>query len=125
LQRFQIALKYEMRIELRSKMSSMNLLSQYRLHRGLLALLSFLMAGSVLSQTYSPYTAEQLKQFNAQPIGLEETPAGPLYPGEQAPKPGVALGPHYSSQPLGEEEAEAQESGSAAAFDPRFSLFQF
>jgi hypothetical protein len=114
-----------MRDELRSKISRMNLPSQYRLIRGALALSSCLIAAPVLSQTYSPYTPEQLKQLNGQPLGLEETPMGPLYPGEQAPKPGIALGPHYSSQPLGEEEAEAQESGSAAAFDPRFSLFQF
>lgn len=105
----------------------MNYFSQRCLAKALLTVLIWVTATPVLSQTYSPYTPEQLKEINGQPLGLEETPMGAIYPGERPPtgQPKPSLGPNYSSQPLGEEEAEAQESGSAAAFDPRFSLFQF
>ena len=74
----------------------------------------------VCGQTFSPYTPEQLREFNQQPISPTETPMGPVYsspvPAQQAPK--RSLDSRYIKNPDGEEQAEAQEAGSAAPFEP-------
>lgn len=74
----------------------------------------------VNGQTYSPYTPAQLQEFNQQPISPTETPMGPVYlspaPAQQAPK--RSLDSRYIKNPDGEEQAEAQEAGSAAPFEP-------
>lgn len=71
-------------------------------------------------QTFSPYTPAQLQEFNQQPISPTETPMGPVYlspaPVQQAPK--RSLESRYIKNPDGEEQAEAQEAGSAAPFEP-------
>jgi hypothetical protein len=71
-------------------------------------------------QTFSPYTPAQLQEFNQQPISPTETPMGPVYsspgPVQQAPK--RSLDSRYIKNPDGEEQAEAQEAGSAAPFEP-------
>ena len=79
------------------------------------------------SQTFSPYTPAQIREFNNQPIAPAETPAGAIYPDNQKPKanPKSSLGAHYFSQPIGEEEAEAQDSDSATPFTPTPSTFTF
>ena len=74
----------------------------------------------VYGQTFSPYTPEQLREFNQQPISPTETPMGPVYsspaPVQQAPK--RSFDSRYIKNPDGEEQAEAQEAGSAAPFEP-------
>lgn len=77
-------------------------------------------------QTYSPYTPAQINEFNNQPLSPAQTPAGPIYLNHQPPpKPRSTVGAHYFSQPLGEEEAEAQETESATPFTPSPTTFQF
>ena len=79
------------------------------------------------NQTYSPYTPAQLKELNSQPAALPEGPFGPLYPGNtqqyRAQNPAVNSG--YVKEPLGEEEAQAVETGSAAPYDPVKPAFTF
>lgn len=82
---------------------------------------------SAMAQTFSPYTPEQIQQFNNQPISPVETPAGPVYL-ESAPvstKPKSSLDARYIKNPDGEEQAEAQEVESAAPFEPTPATFTF
>lgn len=81
----------------------------------------------VLGQTYSPYTPEQIKEFNNQPISPEETPMGPVYP-EDMPVNQVKKQPfdsRYVRNPEGEQEAEAQGAGSAVPFEPIPATFTY
>lgn len=81
----------------------------------------------VLGQTYSPYTPEQIKEFNNQPISPEETPMGPVYPGDR-PVNQVQKQPfdsRYVRNPEGEQEAEAQGAGSAVPFEPIPATFTY
>jgi len=82
---------------------------------------------SVIAQTFSPYTPEQIQEFNNQPIAPMETPAGPVYldppPVSQKSKP--PFDSRYVKNPDGEEQAEAQEVESAAPFEPIPSTFTF
>lgn len=80
-----------------------------------------------IAQTFSPYTPEQIQQFNNQPIAPVETPAGPVYL-ERPPvsqKPGVPFDSRYIKNPDGEEQAEAQGAESAAPFEPIPATFTF
>ena len=88
--------------------------------------LLFASGGIAQAQTYSPYTPAQISEFNNQPLSPAETPAGPIYLNNlPQPKPRSMVGAHYFSQPLGEEEAEAQETESATPFTPTPTTFQF
>jgi hypothetical protein len=72
------------------------------------------------SQTYSPYTPEQLGGFNNQPISPAEGPFGPVATPERVidvtkKPPGNSK---YFSPPQGEQEAEAIETQSADPYTP-------
>lgn len=82
--------------------------------------LIFVLPMTAIAQTYSPYTPEQIQEFNNQPIAPIETPAGPVYL-ERPPvtqKPNVPFDSRYIKNPEGEEQAEAQGAESAAPFEP-------
>jgi len=82
--------------------------------------LIFTLPMTAIAQTYSPYTPEQIQEFNNQPIAPIETPAGPVYL-ERPPvsqKPNVPFDSRYIKNPEGEEQAEAQGAESAAPFEP-------
>jgi hypothetical protein len=86
---------------------------------GVLTLI-FALPMTAIAQTYSPYTPEQIQEFNNQPIAPIETPAGPVYL-ERPPvtqKPNVPFDSRYIKNPEGEEQAEAQGAESAAPFEP-------
>ena len=72
--------------------------------------------------TYSPYTKEQLKDFNSQPISpkisVDEVDG-------QTNNPRSAAYSKYFRQPEGEEEAEALETGSADPYTPIEPTFSF
>ena len=82
---------------------------------------------TVIAQTFSPYTPQQIREFNNQPIAPIETPAGPVY--LEAPpvvqKSNVPFDSRYIKNPDGEEQAEAQSSESAAPFEPIPSTLTF
>jgi hypothetical protein len=72
--------------------------------------------------TYSPYTKEQLKEFNSQPISpsisVDEVDG-------QTNSPRSAVNAKYFRQPEGEEEAEALETESADPYTPISPTFSF
>lgn len=74
----------------------------------------------VSGQTFSPYTPAELQEFNQQPISPTETPMGPVYSNPELVRrpPKSSLESRYIQNPEGEEEAQAQEAGSAAPFEP-------
>jgi hypothetical protein len=82
---------------------------------------------TVIAQTFSPYTPQQIREFNNQPIAPIETPAGPVY--LEAPpvgqKSNAPFDSRYIKNPDGEEQAEAQSSESAAPFEPIPSTLTF
>ncbi len=82
---------------------------------------------TAIAQTFSPYTPEQIQEFNNQPIAPMETPAGPVYldPSVVSQKPKVPFDSRYVKNPDGEEQAEAQEVESAAPFEPIPATFTF
>ena len=82
---------------------------------------------TAIAQTFSPYTPEQIQEFNNQPIAPMETPAGPVYldPPPVSQKPKVPFDSRYVKNPDGEEQAEAQEVESAAPFEPIPATFTF
>ncbi len=71
-------------------------------------------------QTYSPYTPEQIKQFNNQTISPVEGPFGPVDPRaeDQRISKERALDAKFYKQPEGEEEAESLETQSADPYQP-------
>jgi hypothetical protein len=80
------------------------------------------------SKTYSPYTPEQLKELNHQPLAPSEGPFGPVAtPQEQGvsqtQKP--AKNSKYFNPPRGEEEAEALETESAEPYTPASPVYRF
>ena len=82
---------------------------------------------TVIAQTFSPYTPQQIQEFNNQPIAPIETPAGPVYL-EDSPvdqKSNAPFDSRYIKNPDGEEQAEAQSSESAAPFEPIPSTLTF
>jgi hypothetical protein len=72
--------------------------------------------------TYSPYTKEQLKEFNSQPlapaIAVDEVD------GESNPRV-PKLDSKYFRQPEGEEQAEVLETGSSDPYTPIVPAFTF
>jgi hypothetical protein len=88
---------------------------------------SFFISLTAMAQTFSPYTPEQLQEFNRQPISPIETPAGPVYLETPAlrQKPNAPFDSRYLKNPDGEEQAEAQEVESAAPFEPISPTFSF
>jgi len=78
-------------------------------------------------QTYSPYTPEQMRELNTQPIFTVEGPMGPVGPGAQvvnsSGKPSVES--KYFRQPEGEEEAESIETQSADPYQPMKPVMTF
>jgi hypothetical protein len=77
-------------------------------------------------QTYSPYTPEQLREFNTQPIFPVEGPMGPVGPGAQILSPKKSsIHSKYFSQPEGEEEAESLETESAEPYQPMQPVITF
>ena len=88
---------------------------------------SFALPVAVIAQTFSPYTPEQIQEFNNQPIAPMETPSGPVYldPPPVSQKPKVPFDSRYVKNPDGEEQAEAQETESAAPFEPIPATFTF
>jgi hypothetical protein len=81
---------------------------------------SFVLSVSSLAQTFSPYTASQIQEFNSQAIAPIETPAGPVY----IETPAISQGPktsfdsRYIKNPDGEEQAEGQSAESTVPFKP-------
>lgn len=75
---------------------------------------------AAIAQTFSPYTPEQIQEFNSQPISPIETPAGPVYlePRPITQNPNVALDARYFQRPEGEAQAEALSTDSVAPFEP-------
>lgn len=88
---------------------------------------SFAISLTAIAQTFSPYTPEQIQEFNNQPIAPMETPSGPVYvdPPPVSQKPKVPFDSRYVKNPDGEEQAEAQETESAAPFQPIPATFTF
>jgi len=77
--------------------------------------------------TYSPYTPEQIKEFNNQAISPVEGPFGPVNPSVQQQR---AVNRQYKdskyfNQPTGEEEAEALEMESADPYQPMSPVISF
>ena len=96
----------------------------------------FLTAVSVYAQTapatqgmttYSPYSAEQIKEFNNQPLSPVEGVFGPVNPNSKefnlSKKP--SLDAKYYNQPEGEEEAEALETQSAEPYQSSSPVITF
>lgn len=82
---------------------------------------------SAQGQTFSPYTPEQIQEFNQQAIAPVETPMGPI-DSDAIPrltKPASKLDARYLSSPEGEAQAEAQETQSAAPFTPMPNTIAF
>ena len=77
--------------------------------------------------TYSPYTPEQIKEFNNQAISPVEGPFGPVNPSAQQQRAANRkyMDSKYFNQPTGEEEAEAQETESAEPFQPMSPVITF
>ena len=88
---------------------------------------SFVLPASSLAQTFSPYTASQIQEFNSQAIAPIETPAGPIY----IETPAISQGPktsfdsRYIKNPDGEEQAEGQSAESTVPFEPIPATFTF
>ena len=78
-------------------------------------------------QTYSPYTASQLQEFNNQPLSPVEGPFGPVFPNAQEGelRKQVPRNSKFFSQPQGEEEAESLETESAEPYQPMKPVITF
>lgn len=76
------------------------------------------------SETFSPYTPAQIKQFNQQTISPAEGPFGPVNPNQRRQKK-PPFDSQYFSQPVGEQEAEALETQSAEPYDPVPATIKF
>ena len=68
--------------------------------------------------TYSPYTPEQIREFNKQAISPAEGPFGPVDSTVQQQSAA-------NRQPTGEEEAEALETESADPYQPMSPTISF
>lgn len=80
------------------------------------------------SKTYSPYTPEQLRELNHQPLAPAEGPFGPVTtPSDQGvsqtQKP--PKNSKYLNPPQGEEEAEALETESVEPYTPATPVYRF
>ena len=78
-------------------------------------------------RTFSPYTPEQLKSFNAQKISPAEGPFGPVDMTQKQlnlqKKPGINS--KFFNVPEGEQEAEALETESANPYQPMSPAISF
>ena len=78
-------------------------------------------------QTFSPYSPEQLQEFNNQVISPVEGPMGPVAPNTQemdlSKKPN--LDSKFYNNPEGEDEAEALETQSADPYQPMSPVLTF
>jgi hypothetical protein len=88
---------------------------------------AILLGSSVQAQTFSPYSPEEIQDFNSQVISPVETPMGPLYPSlpPQNANPSSSIDARYISKPEGEEQAEGQGAESARPFEPIPSTITF
>ena len=79
------------------------------------------------STTYSPYTPQQIKEFNGQTVSPVEGPFGPVDPRAEDLRISKerALDSKFYSQPEGEEEAEAIETQSADPYQPTQPIITF
>jgi hypothetical protein len=79
------------------------------------------------SVTYSPYTPEQLREFNNQAISPSEGPFGPVNtpPQDRIQAKQSPRDSKYFSPPEGEEEAEAIETQSADPYTPSQPVYWF
>lgn len=77
--------------------------------------------------TYSPYTPEQIREFNKQAISPAEGPFGPVDPTVQQQRAAnrQSIDSKYYRQPTGEEEAEALETESADPYQPMSPTISF
>ncbi|MBU3616811.1 hypothetical protein ICN20_06190 [Polynucleobacter sp. JS-Polo-80-F4] len=79
------------------------------------------------STTYSPYTSQQIKEFNSQTLSPVEGPFGPVDP--RAEDLRIAkertLDSKFYNQPEGEEEAEAIETQSADPYQATKPIITF
>ena len=85
-------------------------------------LLTIPMGAHAQNTTYSPYTKEQLKEFNSQPLAPAVTVDE--VDGESNPRV-PKIDSKYFRQPEGEEEAEVLETGSPDAYTPIQPMFTF
>lgn len=78
-------------------------------------------------RTYSPYTPEQLREFNSQPIFPVEGPMGQVGLGTPVLNVGnkPSIDNKYFSQPQGEQEAESLETESAQPYQPMNAIIAF
>jgi hypothetical protein len=78
-------------------------------------------------KTYSPYSPEQIKAFNAQPLSPVEGPFGPVAPNAQERRAAnkKSFDSQFYSNPEGEEEAEALEMQSADPYQPTSPTLKF
>ena len=79
------------------------------------------------STTYSPYTPQQIKEFNGQTISPVEGPFGPVDPNaeDQRLSKERASDSKFYSQPKGEQEAEAIETQSADPYQATKPVITF
>jgi hypothetical protein len=77
--------------------------------------------------TYSPYTPEQIREFNNQSISPVEGPFGPVNPNaeQQRAAQRQSIDAKYYRQSTGEEEAEALETESAEPYQPMKPVLTF
>jgi len=95
-----------------------------------LGLLSLVVAAQTAppkgSVTYSPYTPEQLREFNNQPLSPSEGPFGLVNtPPQDRVQVKTSGDSKYFSPPEGEEEAEAIETQSADPYTPSVPVYRF
>ncbi|WP_251368353.1 hypothetical protein [Polynucleobacter sp. AP-Kolm-20A-A1] len=96
---------------------------------------SFLLSASALAQTpinqgmqtFSPYSAEQISEFNHQVISPVEGPFGPVAPNTQGMnlRQRPTLDSKLYNNPEGEDEAEALETQSAEPYQPSSPVMSF
>jgi hypothetical protein len=79
------------------------------------------------SATFSPYTPQQIQEFNRQTLSPVEGPFGPVDPRAEDARIAKerAADSKYYSQPQGEEEAEAIETQSADPYQATKPVFTF
>lgn len=84
-------------------------------------------APSTGMQTYSPYTPQQIKELNSQPLSPVEGPFGPVAPNarDMNLSKRQSIDSKCYNQPKGEEEAEALETESAAPYQPLSPVISF
>lgn len=78
-------------------------------------------------QTFSPYTPEQMRELNNQPVFPVESPMGEAGPGVQVENSTnkSSTSSKYFRQPEGEQEAEALETQSAEPYQPMQPVMTF